>query len=103
MRRRPPRSTRTDTLFPYTTLFRSLQGSARKIFPRRRIQRRRTVDCAKINDLAAFEDIFRERDEGIVTVALQAMNSDVDAELDEPLKGCRCTGFKQFAIGIRGE
>src|SRR3546814_21038708 len=25
MRRRPPRSTRTDTLFPYTTLFRSVQ------------------------------------------------------------------------------
>src|SRR3546814_13340846 len=25
MRRRPPRSTRTDTLFPYTTLFRSNQ------------------------------------------------------------------------------
>src|SRR3546814_4264215 len=25
MRRRPPRSTRTDTLLPYTTLFRSLQ------------------------------------------------------------------------------
>src|SRR3546814_3697683 len=24
MKRRPPRSTRTDTLFPYTTLFRSL-------------------------------------------------------------------------------
>src|SRR3546814_3904090 len=26
MIRRPPRSTRTDTLFPYTTLFRSLEG-----------------------------------------------------------------------------
>src|SRR3546814_10676097 len=26
MFRRPPRSTRTDTLFPYTTLFRSLRG-----------------------------------------------------------------------------
>src|SRR3546814_17518791 len=26
MIRRPPRSTRTDTLFPYTTLFRSLFG-----------------------------------------------------------------------------
>src|SRR3546814_5378857 len=26
MIRRPPRSTRTDTLFPYTTLFRSLAG-----------------------------------------------------------------------------
>src|SRR3546814_17280976 len=32
MIRRPPRSTRTDTLFPYTTLFRShcRQGSERK-------------------------------------------------------------------------
>src|SRR3546814_20484219 len=28
MIRRPPRSTRTDTLFPYTTLFRSRCGSA---------------------------------------------------------------------------
>src|SRR3546814_18571358 len=26
--RRPPRSTRTDTLFPYTTLFRSVAGAA---------------------------------------------------------------------------
>src|SRR3546814_14671707 len=29
MRRRPPRSTRTDTLFPYTTLFRSLTPKRR--------------------------------------------------------------------------
>src|SRR3546814_3546854 len=29
MIRRPPRSTRTDTLFPYTTLFRSLGGMRR--------------------------------------------------------------------------
>src|SRR3546814_18886496 len=28
MYRRPPRSTRTDTLFPYTTLFRSRHGRA---------------------------------------------------------------------------
>src|SRR3546814_2166873 len=33
MLRRPPRSTRTDTLFPYTTLFRSRSGA-----------RHRTVD-----------------------------------------------------------
>src|SRR3546814_2946297 len=31
MIRRPPRSTRTDTLFPYTTLFRSKESIARKI------------------------------------------------------------------------
>src|SRR3546814_10297468 len=30
MIRRPPRSTRTDTLFPYTTLFRSLWVASRK-------------------------------------------------------------------------
>src|SRR3546814_3439427 len=30
MRRRPPRSTRTDTLFPYTTLFRSGEQRARR-------------------------------------------------------------------------
>src|SRR3546814_3422049 len=37
MIRRPPRSTRTDTLFPYTTLFRSLRGSCfcQLIFPYR--------------------------------------------------------------------
>src|SRR3546814_5108829 len=29
MIRRPPRSTRTDTLFPYTTLFRSAGGALR--------------------------------------------------------------------------
>src|SRR3546814_8249810 len=30
MIRRPPRSTRTDTLFPYTTLFRSLEVFVRR-------------------------------------------------------------------------
>src|SRR3546814_11527667 len=31
MIRRPPRSTRTDTLFPYTTLFRSRSGDAHRV------------------------------------------------------------------------
>src|SRR3546814_13466691 len=33
MIRRPPRSTRTDTLFPYTTLFRSLSCSMSEVRP----------------------------------------------------------------------
>src|SRR3546814_16538361 len=33
MIRRPPRSTRTDTLFPYTTLFRSLMNRADLVTP----------------------------------------------------------------------
>src|SRR3546814_1758668 len=41
MIRRPPRSTRTDTLFPYTTLFRSLAESADRRVARHRPDRRR--------------------------------------------------------------
>src|SRR3546814_16979117 len=35
MRRRPPRSTRTDTLFPYTTLFRSVKAYLCRMFLKR--------------------------------------------------------------------
>src|SRR3546814_5420864 len=56
MIRRPPRSTRTDTLFPYTTLFRSLQQmhAAR-------------VGVARAPYLFAGEDQHRRRiaDEGV--------------------------------------
>src|SRR3546814_1087718 len=47
MIRRPPRSTRTDTLFPYTTLFRSSGrlATARRRRPRRRAGAR-AVGCA---------------------------------------------------------
>src|SRR3546814_9658872 len=39
MIRRPPRSTRTDTLFPYTTLFRSAPRRARARQSRRELRR----------------------------------------------------------------
>src|SRR3546814_2324742 len=45
MIRRPPRSTRTDTLFPYTTLFRSVRGAAPqagRLGPPRQCPRRRS-------------------------------------------------------------
>src|SRR3546814_9943250 len=41
MIRRPPRSTRTDTLCPYTTLFRSVVGLTRT--PASRVMRSRTL------------------------------------------------------------
>src|SRR3546814_2358961 len=49
MTRRPPRSTRTDTLFPYTTLFRSPAGEdrqsreedARRLHPQGRLRHHR--------------------------------------------------------------
>src|SRR3546814_2757439 len=47
MIRRPPRSTRTDTLFPYTTLFRS----RRRFFER---QDGREADVGHLHDRAPF-------------------------------------------------
>src|SRR3546814_1144964 len=43
MIRRPPRSTRTDTLFPYTTLFRSTGASGDGAPSRRTARRARTL------------------------------------------------------------
>src|SRR3546814_8220215 len=44
MIRRPPRSTRTDTLFPFTTLFRSTgQGRRRRLRPMAAVDQRRRL------------------------------------------------------------
>src|SRR3546814_15769460 len=45
MIRRPPRSTRTDTLFPYTTLFRSLTAAARRLSVEHTTVPRRVQAC----------------------------------------------------------
>src|SRR3546814_8390471 len=46
MIRRPPRSTRTDTLFPYTTLFRSDQPVILNYLGYAQIERRQNIDEA---------------------------------------------------------
>src|SRR3546814_3441117 len=60
MIRRPPRSTRTDTLFPYTTLFRSC-GGRRSPRPRRRGARAGQTRRARRPD--ARSDVGRARSE----------------------------------------
>src|SRR3546814_13626204 len=50
MIRRPPRSTRTDTLFPYTTLFRSTHPPANGFGD---LQRLRLVDIQRHRELVA--------------------------------------------------
>src|SRR3546814_2056262 len=47
MIRRPPRSTRTDTLFPYTTLFRSVLASDERL------------DVVTLEDVPAMMQAFR--------------------------------------------
>src|SRR3546814_17101301 len=49
MIRRPPRSTRTDTLFPYTTLFRS--GEGQRIAAARRRRSRHAVAAERARRL----------------------------------------------------
>src|SRR3546814_16757816 len=51
MTRRPPRSTRTDTLFPYTTLFRS-RGLRLHAPGERQVADRAEADGALLHDLA---------------------------------------------------
>src|SRR3546814_1695528 len=60
MIRRPPRSTRTDTLFPYTTLFRSLvRGFISKFsdWDLRCVVRRR-LECVKFSLLKGVPELF---------------------------------------------
>src|SRR3546814_16557251 len=61
MIRRPPRSTRTDTLFPYTTLFRSA-GSSRDLLPsRRRGTRHGHLAAQLVEHLVGVADAARPR------------------------------------------
>src|SRR3546814_2328720 len=71
MIRRPPRSTRTDTLFPYTTLFRSaLRGAGaagdERRRPRRPLSDSPVVEAARVVDLARRRP---DRDRGILVAA----------------------------------
>src|SRR3546814_11530205 len=59
MIRRPPRSTRTDTLCPYTTLFRSLSWTARTSSPSSdpTTERMASMSCRSSRPtMAAFSD-----------------------------------------------
>src|SRR3546814_7183408 len=58
MTRRPPRSTRTDTLFPYTTLFRSLRRLERIIHPRvYRAERRFIARAVRDREAMVVRDV----------------------------------------------
>src|SRR3546814_4824472 len=60
MIRRPPRSTRTDTLFPYTTLFRSLREIESEI---EKIKTSIFSNPNKLNEPAILIDILNCRSE----------------------------------------
>src|SRR3546814_14995629 len=76
MIRRPPRSTRTDTLFPYTTLFRSPD--------RLRVERRRDVHQllrAMGAAMAAADRLQSVADEAGAKVRILADSANIDLHL----------------------
>src|SRR3546814_4940275 len=74
MIRPPPRSTRTDTLFPYTTLFRSLveHTIAREIAEKVVIVRTIEDEAAVVDDIAGKAALGPARAELEITVAFGA-------------------------------
>src|SRR3546814_9966160 len=74
MIRPPPRSTRTDTLFPYTTLFRSLveHTIAREIAEKVVIVRTIEDEAAVVDDIAGKAALGHARAELEITVAFGA-------------------------------
>src|SRR3546814_2538367 len=71
MRRRPPRSTRTDTLFPYTTLFRSMGETERR--------RHKQLDFNKEHGITArgVSKAVREMIDGVMVDPAQASAADL--------------------------
>src|SRR3546814_642796 len=72
MIRRPPRSTRTDTLFPYTTLFRSLQvgGQEGKGYPH---HNHPAQTCQhQCDDIIQVKNVLRQKLKWIVIRTRQA-------------------------------
>src|SRR3546814_8688991 len=68
MIRRPPRSTRTDTLLPYTTLFRSRYRAFKQLEKAKAISASHPVsvdvrDKAEAVELSLAENVSRERSE----------------------------------------
>src|SRR3546814_17518902 len=96
MIRRPPRSTRTDTLFPYTTLFRSIkaraadaEGDAR----RAALGYAAALDAAPANELVAirtYRAAMEAGDTALVDRALGVLERSGVAPQDRALLRLAC-------------
>src|SRR3546814_10539460 len=99
MIRRPPRSTRTDTLFPYTTLFRSAQASAWKS---RRRSRRRSRKALAVRCGSPVAKASRAMRAPASTVASQSARVTSRVLLGQPHRVRRLLAERcRDALGIR--
>src|SRR3546814_14076407 len=77
MIRRPPRSTRTDTLFPYTTLFRAQRRSAAPL-PRKTASRSSTTPAIE----SAPEERYDDATEARTSLVSRPLSDPVDLPRD---------------------
>src|SRR3546814_20222546 len=104
MIRRPPRSTRTDTLFPYTTLFRSNFGKLAQKYGAQVVAVQgfnESIDLltsgrvdATINDNLSFLDFKKHKPNAKVKI----VDSDKSAEFSQPGELIR-QGTRPLPIG----
>src|SRR3546814_11915258 len=86
MIRRPPRSTRTDTLFPYTTLFRSrLGGDEFGVILAQSGMEPAAAKAAKLAEAIAAEEVVWEDQALRITVAYGVHTLSTGQEADAAL------------------
>src|SRR3546814_21018239 len=93
MIRRPPRSTRTDTLFPYTTLFRSigaghaLEGLLVGKVRRFAVDDQGVVDLAALDHAAGDVHAVEEGQAGVGDVEVLALVAEAEVAADDGSRG----------------
>src|SRR3546814_8684410 len=99
--RLPPRSTRTDTLFPYTTLFRSRSAPPDQLLlgARHRRLRRLCARCAAaVASAVAAHPRYRIPPAGIARIALARIHLRLEAGIAPPLRGDRIEILEQTPV-----
>src|SRR3546814_10290213 len=103
MIRRPPRSTRTDTLFPYTTLFRSGAAADGPLSDRHHVRRRTArLDRRRDGDGRWRAAGAYRRTAGVVALCRVTRNS-LACRADRPLAGAAATRIGDIDIVVRSE
>src|SRR3546814_10004341 len=111
MIRRPPRSTRTDTLFPYTTLFRSQEFATERMgFAHRRDRHRATATVAGMwtaRPVFGFEEVGADRVKapavcagGFPAIEVAACATNVDLAVDRTAATQQLAGRPQKSAAV---
>src|SRR3546814_3507416 len=102
MIRRPPRSTRTDTLFPYTTLFRSL-GIARREFAELGLRAFEPAAELEIPPILLRQEIAdRPLDHAITVIGELHVGDDLGLEQTNRVARDRIAETRREFLGHRG-